>query len=137
MSKALFVVVLIYAFSKPCCCFTGRAASLVPDWGAWFGVTENWNPNVTSYVENFGLEPAVYSYYIKIPFLPADRINICNWIEQLAPARPIVLLTVEPYLGLETVTDVVITDLAMSLGMWEAKGVTFIVRFAQEMNGCW
>lgn len=79
----------------------------------------------------------MYSYYIKIPFLPADRINICNWIEQLAPARPIVLLTVEPYLGLETVTDVVITDLAMSLGMWEAKGVTFIVRFAQEMNGCW
>ena len=49
----------------------------------------------------------------------------------------VVILTTEPRKGLDAVTDAVVSDLIVTLKMYEAMGVSFIVRFGHEMNGSW
>jgi len=47
------------------------------------------------------------------------------------------LLTLEPKLGLETVTSEAAEELATTLARFNNAGVPVIVRFAHEMNGSW
>lgn len=136
MTKLLVAAVLLTA-ALPCHSFDGRAGYLVPEIGSWFGVAESWNTSVASYISLLGVEPVAYTYYINFPFSPSDRTYLDNFVNEVGARKGIIVLTVEPYQGLATVTDAAIQDLVASIAQWEKNGVIFIVRFAHEMNGSW
>jgi hypothetical protein len=56
---------------------------------------------------------------------------------QLGARKAIVILTLEPYGGLDLIDQNALSRLSTQLAAWEQLGVIGIIRFAHEMNGSW
>ena len=56
---------------------------------------------------------------------------------QVSELGAMVVLTLEPTNGLESVTDGACMKLVRLLGLYEQIGVSFFLRFGEEMNGNW
>ena len=67
----------------------------------------------------------------------ADERNVDGAVAEVRDNGGLLLLTLEPYGGLDAVTDEVAQDLAVRLDGYNRTGVPIVVRFGAEMNGHW
>ena len=107
--------------------------------GTYFGLNLDWGHETAAEAsETFGRTPAVWVQFATFPLDAGARANLDAFIDQVAAARGLALITLEPNGGLRAVTDAAIDDLVTVLtGYWTVRGVATFVRFAHEMNGSW
>jgi hypothetical protein len=119
-------------------CTAVPAADLVPDDGAWFGAHLGGDgAALDGYASALGQRPAVVGATVEVPMRSDDRRQVNALVDRLVDARGILLLTLEPYRGLDAVTDDVAEELAIRLDGYNVRGVPVVVRFGPEMNGHW
>ena len=119
-------------------CVTDQRAVTVPASGVWFGVNPDWqNMSLTEYSERLGHHPAVAVSFSDFPYDAAGRSGLRQAVDQVHREGKVLLLTLEPFDGLEAITDQVAESFAADLAEFNAAGVPVIVRFAHEMNGSW
>jgi hypothetical protein len=119
-------------------CAPVEAAALVPDDGAWLGAhLDAEGATLDSYASTLGQRPAVVGTAVEVPMRSDDRAQVNALVDRLVDARGILLLTLEPYQGLDEVTDAVAEELAIRLDGYNRRGVPVVVRFGPEMNGHW
>ncbi|WP_197038169.1 MULTISPECIES: glycosyl hydrolase [Actinomycetes] len=119
-------------------CVTDTRAATVPTKGVWWGVNPDWqNMSLTQYSQNLGHHPAVAVSFTDFPYDAADRAGLAQAVDQIHDEGKVMLLTLEPFDGLEAVTEQVADSFAADLAAFNAAGVPVIVRFAHEMNGSW
>ncbi|MGP0221952.1 glycoside hydrolase family 26 protein [Paenarthrobacter sp. NCHU4564] len=123
--------------AMPTCEVTPRA-SLPPADGALFGVNLDWhNKPLATFTQDLGHKPAVSVSFTGFPLTPKDEEDLEQAVEQIRAAGHMMLLTIEPHGGLDTITDTTAEALAKDLDSFNREGVPVIVRFAHEMNGSW
>jgi hypothetical protein len=98
------------------------------DWG-----TET----VADATARLGAPPAAVVSFVPFPLGPGDVANLDAAAGQAREAGAVLVVTLEPWEGLATVTDPAIAALVERLASYGAQGVPTIVRFAHEMNGSW
>lgn len=89
------------------------------------------------YSHRLGRTPAVVVSFTRFPMTDAETQWLDQSIEDLSSRGVDLVLTLEPYEGLDTVTHSAARDLATRLAGYNAEGVKVYVRFAHEMNGSW
>ncbi len=92
---------------------------------------------LAQYASDLGHRPAVTVTFTDLPYTEAQRADLVRAVEQVRADGQILLLTLEPFGGLETVTEQVARQVAADLAEFNAAGVPVIVRLAHEMNGSW
>lgn len=113
-------------------------SSLEPPNGSYFGVHLDWeHDSAVAFSQRLGTSAAVYGAFFKFPFDDEERINLDNFITQVAQQRAIALIALEPRDELDTVTPLAASDLAQLLAKYNESGIPVFVRFAHEMNGSW
>ncbi|WP_371419178.1 glycoside hydrolase family 26 protein [Pseudarthrobacter sp. NamE5] len=119
-------------------CESADKASLVPGSGALFGV--NLDPQaktLTDLARDLGRKPAVSVAFSRFPYSATEKTALDQAAEQTRANGWIMMLTLEPASGLNTITPESAAALAADLSAYNANGVPVIVRFGQEMNGSW
>ena len=113
-------------------------ARLEPVDGAYFGVSLDWNHDGTAaYAERLGHKPAVYVDFAPFPIDQSAGRALDAAVASIHEQGAMLLLTLEPHTGLESVTAAAAEDLARRVAGYNARGVPVFVRFAHEMNGSW
>ncbi|MEV8195416.1 glycosyl hydrolase [Rhodococcus pyridinivorans] len=106
--------------------------------GVWWGVNLDFDrKTLAQYASDLGHRPAVTVTFTDLPYTEAQRADLVRAVEQVRADGQILLLTLEPFGGLETVTEQVARQVAADLAEFNAAGVPVIVRLAHEMNGSW
>eukprot|EP00877_Chromochloris_zofingiensis_P004315 jgi/Chrzof1/13885/Cz08g16030.t1 len=121
---------------------SAQVTSMLPqNGGAWFGSAVDasaYNYKLSNYTRKLGIEPASYILFAHLPLTTSDKTLLSYMLPQMGRKRAICLFTVElAGLNSSVVTDDHLKELAQFLATYEQQGVTFIVRFAHEMNGSW
>jgi hypothetical protein len=105
---------------------------------AYFGVQlDHEFDTIPGYAERLTSTPALYGRYVNFPLSLEDQGVITADVDELAPLRSSLMLTIEPRKDLTVVTPEALEDLTENLIEWNKKGVPVLVRFAHEMNGSW
>lgn len=120
-------------------CRVVDASDSVPEDGTvWQGVNLDWeDESLAEYAAKMGHVPAVAVQFSDFPYDEEARALTTSAAAQVQAEGGILLLTLEPHGGLDTVTDAAIAQLAAGLREINDSGVPVIVRFAHEMNGSW
>ena len=114
------------------------AARLAPAKGAYFGVNLDWtNDTPAGYSRRLGHSPAVYVQFLHFPLKPDGRQILMESARLVAGQRALLLITLEPWEGLDSVDSRSIEALAQDVCTVNQLGVGVMVRFAHEMNGSW
>ncbi len=114
------------------------STALVPDEGTLLGVNLDWeNQDLTAHRTNLGHPPAVVVQFSDIPYDDETWAHTVAAAGQAKLHGSILLLTLEPHGGLDTISDEVVTRLATDLLALNDNGVPVVLRFAHEMNGSW
>ncbi len=118
---------------------TTRLARLEPATGTYFGVNLNWGEDsAAAYNQRLGRRAAVYVQFTRFPPKTDDITYLNQFIDQVAAAGGIGLITLEPFDGLSAVTADIADDFATRLAYYNnSRGVPMLVRYAHEMNGSW
>ncbi len=113
-------------------------ARVGPESGVWVGMNLDWaSQTVAQAADALGAPPATVVSFVSFPLTADDRTNLTAAANQAADAGSVLIVTLEPWGGLASVTDGAIAELAKLLAAFGADGVPTIVRFAHEMNGSW
>jgi hypothetical protein len=113
-------------------------ARLEPATGQYYGVNLDWeHDSASAYAQRLGRAPAVYVAFVHFPLQPDDEPYLDSFVEQVLQQRGRALLTLEPTIDLQAVTEQMATDFVQRLAGYNERGVPVLVRFAQEMNGSW
>ncbi len=116
----------------------GTLARHGPAEGVWVGMNIDWGTEtVADLTSRLGEPPAAVVSFVAFPLGPADVENLDAAAAQARKAGAVLVTTLEPWGGLDTVTDRATTDLAVRLAGYGTIGVPTLVRFAHEMNGSW
>lgn len=115
-----------------------RAENMVPADGTLLGVNLDWeNQTLEEHRRNLGHVPAVVVQFSNIPYDDQTWQHTVAAAEQVRANGGILLLTLEPHGGLQTMSDPVIDRLVADLRKLNDEGTPVMVRFAHEMNGSW
>ncbi len=98
------------------------------DWGS---------QTVADVAQELGAPPADVVSFVSFPLTGDDEANLDAAAAQAADAGAVLVVTLEPWGGLATVTDDAAAALASRLAGYGRDRVPTIVRFAHEMNGSW
>ena len=116
----------------------GRLARLGPDSGVWVGMNLDWGAEtVADITSKLGSLPAVVVSFVSFPLTADDVTNLQAAANQARDAGAVLVVTLQPWGGLSSVTDQATADVAQRLAAFGTEGVATIVRFAHEMNGTW
>src|SRR5258705_1281000 len=143
MVLAVVLLVGIEPHIKPLQLLLGRckvttAASVIPGDGVLFGVNLDWkSETLAQHRDSLGHAPAVAVEFSDIPYDRPTWEHTKSAARQIKENGGVLLLTLEPHGGLDTVSPEVIRTLAYDLLDLNNGGVAVIVRFAHEMNGSW
>ncbi len=119
-------------------CVVRPAADLVPSKGGMLGVNLDWgSESLEQYADKLGHRPAVAVSFSHIPLSGDDETNVRAAADQVRANGGMLLLTLEPHDGLDSVTPAVAEDVTALLAEINDEGVPVIVRFGHEMNGSW
>ncbi|HEY60498.1 MAG TPA: hypothetical protein G4N92_07445 [Anaerolineae bacterium] len=111
---------------------------LEPLSGTYFGVNLDWAVDSPAlYNERLGRHAAVYVRFFQFPLSEEGFATLDATVDLVAVEGGMVMITLEPWDGLEAVTLENCRDLADRLRGYNARGVPIFVRFAHEMNGSW
>ena len=103
-----------------------------------FGVSIDWgNDTLAAYSERLGHAPAVAVTFTGFPMSDEEQMWLDQAVEQARAVGSELLLTVEPFDGLDAVTNANSRALAQRLAGYNRRGVDVYLRFAHEMNGSW
>ncbi|MET3768279.1 hypothetical protein ABIB15_000959 [Marisediminicola sp. UYEF4] len=134
----VFMVVGCADPSSPVACIVPSAAEAIPAEGVLVGINPDWEKrSLEQYAAAMGHRPAVAVSFADVPMSATDTRNVVAAGEQVARNGGMLLLTLEPKLGLRSVTPAVAADVATVVSSMEDTGTTVVVRFAHEMNGSW
>lgn len=112
--------------------------ALVPEDGAWLGASIDWEHHTLSeFADRVGHAPAVAVTFADVPLLEEDLAEVDAAAAQAGDAGSMLLLTLEPHGGLDTVTRPVTRGLAERVDGYTRDGVPVLIRFGHEMNGSW
>jgi hypothetical protein len=135
---ALFLLVSLSACSAPPQPPGTRLARLEPGSGTYFGVSLDWERDTAAeFNQRLGRPASVYVDFFRFPFDEAQLKNLDSFMGQVLAQRGLALMTLEPFDGLDSITDAVAEDLAGRLSQYNKQGIPVFVRFAHEMNGTW
>jgi len=111
---------------------------LAPTSGVLAGVNLDWERDtLADYASRLGRRPAVAVSFARFPLAAQDEEHVTAAVEQVRANGGMLLLTLEPHDGLDTVTEESAGALAALLERYNQDGVPVVVRFAHEMNGSW
>lgn len=124
---------------EPITCDSQRhGARLQPPSGVWFGVNLDLaRDSPAKYSARLQRRPSVYASFSPVPIDSVNGVYIDQAVEMLLESGGMLLLTLEPHLGLESITDAEADKIAARLSRYNARGVLVLLRFAHEMNGSW
>lgn len=106
--------------------------------GTYFGVNLDWaDLTPAEYNQALGHRAAVFVQFFKFPMADSDFAHLDATVKSVKAENGIVMITLEPWGGLETVTPEAVDALVEKLAEYNAKGTALFVRFAHEMNGSW
>jgi len=113
-------------------------ARLEPQSGCYFGVVRDdlTLDTIRGYSVWLGFTPAAFVTFVKFPMRQQD-IDKLKVIKEIIPTGGIVLVTLEPLDGLNTISKQDCQDFATLCVNYEKQGLGVMVRFAHEMNGTW
>ena len=104
----------------------------------YYGVQLAWSSDSpAAYSSRLGKSPMVYGDYVTFPLSSATKSSLSLKVDKIAAQRGMLMLTLEPHGGLDTVTAGAVRDLGSVLADHNSRGVAVFVRFAHEMNGSW
>ncbi|MGB2921458.1 MAG: glycosyl hydrolase [Mycobacterium sp.] len=119
-------------------CQVKDASAIIPDSGVLFGVNLDWeSETLAEHRANMDHRPAVAVQFSDIPYDRATWEHSKSAVAQIRENGGVMVLTLEPHGGLDTISPEVILTLAHDLLDLNNQGVPVIVRFAHEMNGSW
>jgi Glycosyl hydrolase family 26 len=119
-------------------CQVKSAAVAIPSSGVLFGVNLDWkSETLAEHRTNMGHQPAVAVQFSDIPYDRATWEHTKSAVTQVKSNGGVMVLTLEPHGGLDSISPEVIRLLAYDLLDLNNQGVPVIVRFAHEMNGSW
>lgn len=119
-------------------CVFNDARSLVPTDGVLFGVNIDWEQEtLEQYRSNLGKHPAAAVQFSDIPYDRNTWSYTVGSAGQVKENGGVLILTLEPHGGLDTLSDSVIQTLVTDLKALNDTGVPVVVRLAHEMNGTW
>ncbi len=108
------------------------------DGETFYGVQLDWEADSPEdYASRLGEAPMVYGEYVPFPLSPDTKDLLSRRVDEIADQGGMLILTLEPHEGLDTVTPEAVEDLASELAEYNSQGVPVFVRFAHEMNGSW
>lgn len=111
---------------------------LEPAEGCYFGFSLDSGRSISVLGSTLGFTPAVYVRFFPFPGISQESENIRGFLEEVARAQGIAMLTLEPWDGLERVNENECLQLASLCRTFEAQSIGgIIVRFGHEMNGNW
>lgn len=111
---------------------------LEPEQGTYFGVNlDPKNDSIAELVKRLGFNPATYVTFVEFPLKPASLTNLNKFVDEIVPTGGIVLITLLPTNGLDTVTRESCAEFSELCASYENMGINVMVRFAHEMNGSW
>lgn len=106
--------------------------------GTYFGVNLDWeNLSPADYNQALGHRAAVFVQFFQFPMSGADFAYLDATVNAVKAEGGMLMITLEPWGGLETVTPEAVEALVEKLAEYNAKGTALFVRFAHEMNGSW
>ncbi len=106
--------------------------------GTYFGVNLDWSDlTPTEYNQALGHNAAVFVQFFQFPLAGSDFTHLDATVKSAKAENGMVMITLEPWGGLETVTPEAVDALAIKLAEYNAEGTALFVRFAHEMNGSW
>ncbi len=107
-----------------------------PHGKAFYGVQLDWASDTpTDYASRLGKAPMVYASFVSFPLSTDTKSYMLDRVYEIADQGGMLLLTLEPHKGLDTVTADAVDDLGSELAEYNSSGVGVFVRFAQGMNG--
>jgi len=116
----------------------GTGVVIPPDGSAYYGVQLDWSvDSPAAYTSRLGKAPMVYGDYRTFPLSSDDELALSQEVDQIAALHGKLMLTLEPWGGLSTVTLTAVSELVSVLADYNSRGVDVFVRFGQEMNGSW
>ncbi|HML49870.1 MAG TPA: glycosyl hydrolase [Propionicimonas sp.] len=119
-------------------CRAKDASLLTHTDGVLYGVNLDWgSETVAEYQQNLGHAPGVAAQFTDLPYTDTEWTWVTEAATQINQAGGVLLLTLEPNGGLNTVTDAVVNRLTDDLRTLNDQGVPVVLRFAHEMNGSW
>jgi hypothetical protein len=95
------------------------------------------NDSIAQVSDRLGRTPAAWVQFVPFPLDAGARKNLDDFVDQVAQANAMALITLEPNGGLSAVTDAAIADFASLVKSYADRGVPSFIRFAHEMNGSW
>ena len=111
---------------------------LEPEDGSYFGVTLTSGKTISPLANELGFTPAVYLEFFSFTGALAEFQGIRQFLEEVRSVQGIAMLTLEPWNGLESVTETNCRTLANLCAEFERGPIGGIfIRFAHEMNGNW
>ena len=114
-----------------------KLARLEPAKTGYFGLNIDWGiDSPKSASTSFGFHPKVYVRFFAFPLNDYDMSLLSDTVKQVKARQGMLLLTLEPWGGLDTVTADEAVRFAKQLRKYTSRVKTF-VRFAHEMNGSW
>lgn len=156
MKKLLLVLTLILlSFVLPACTQAKLSSSgeqdqgnkiinykelirLEPKSGCYFGIVPDLGKySVPELSKMLGFTPSSYVTFVNFPMSSEDVGNLDGFVKRIVPTGGIVLITLEPFGGLEAINDKACKDFAAVCAEYEQQGIGTMVRFAHEMNGSW
>jgi hypothetical protein len=122
---------LLWAEAKP----KPKRARLEPRKGGYFGLNLDWGTDTPKdAASRFGFKPKVLVRFFEFPLNEEDLGRLDETFRLVKQQRAMLLITLEPWGGLEVVTEEAAANFADVLRRGRVK--TY-VRFAHEMNGSW
>ena len=111
---------------------------LEPASGTYFGVNLDWDADSPAlFNQNLGHSAAVFVQFCQFPLREADLISLNNTVMAVASEGGMLMITLEPWNGLASVTAEASAALADLVAGYNTQGVPVLIRFAHEMNGSW
>jgi len=116
----------------------GDLARHGPPSGTWVGLNLDWaSQTVADATALLGQPPADVVSFVSFPLTADDQTNLDAAAGQARDAGALLVVTLQPWGGLATVTADAAQAVAQRLARYGAEGVPTLVRFAHEMNGTW
>eukprot|EP00889_Picochlorum_renovo_P005045 jgi/Picre1/32075/NNA_007423.t1 len=119
--------------------FGSRVDRIVEKDGVLVGTSVEWpawNFSASTIPKKSVMSQKATLCYTYLPLTEFDKTTMQKIFSNLS-GSPSIIITPQPFEGLKKVTADAIKDFVSTLRKYEKNGLTFIVRFAPEMNGSW
>jgi hypothetical protein len=136
MSRLFTVLLVSLSLCLTLPAFTSISA--VGQSGIAFAVNLDFSDDsVAAFNQRLGQPVSAYGRFVTFPLDQLEIDGLQTFMDEVAAVGGMAVLTVEPSISLDQVSEVEATNLAQRMALFNAEGVPVLLRFAPEMNGNW